>query len=122
MKLKMAAEPEGYLLDSEVISLLRAVTRAAYAHPANAPLTKPIAFRDPSRRDGPRVMLAPPELHRELTWKAVYKVAEALLEFYRTKEKHAWPQLDFLIDDSQKGTVGIGNLRRDVETELIQSE
>lgn len=114
MTLKMATEPEGYLPDSEVIALLRSVTRAAYAHPANAPLVKPIWFRDPTKRDSPIFTLAPPLLHRELTWKSVYKVAEALLEFYQTKERHAWPQLDFLIDDPKQGTVGTGVLTRGV--------
>ena len=115
MTLKMATEPEGYLPDSEVISLLRSVTRAAYAHPASVPLTRTIQFRDFSKKDGPMFTLSPPLIHRELTWKSVYKVAEALLEFYQTKERHAWPQLEFLVDDPKQGTVGVGVLRRMVE-------
>ena len=113
MTLKMATDPEGNLQESEVITLLHMVTKACYAHPSDAPLTRAVWFRDPFKRGGPRFTIAPPPVHRVLTWKHVAKIAESLLEYYR--EQEAWPQLVYQVDDPKQGIVGSGVLRQGIE-------
>lgn len=112
MSLHMQTTPEGNLQSSEVVALLHLVTRAAYAHSPTTIVARTLQFRNPSNPNGPRFAIVPQLLLRDLTWRHVSKIVEALLEYYR--EQRIYPQLAFQIHDSARGIMGSGMLRQGV--------
>ena len=98
---------KGALNPLEVEALLHIVLRDIHTS-LDEPVKKTTWFQDPSNPNGPHFAIAPQILRRQLTWRKVTIVVEALLDYYHNQA--FWLQIAFLIHDDEKGAMGSGGL------------
>ena len=107
LSLDMAKTPKGDLNPLEVEALLHIVLRGIHTS-LDEPVQRTTWFQDPSNPNGPHFAVTPQILLRELTWREVTIVVQALLDYYHNQA--SCPQIAFLIHDAEKGAMGSGGL------------